>query len=161
MQCWRLNRQFVQLIGLLPTNITLKLCNIHKHIKFKLVKKCQTPMQYCIHWFCGVLTFCQKSGFHTLIWSYFNKDKTLTTFEICGTKPGLSRPILKNLGFLVFLIFKSDFLLFHVKLCKFLWIHWIYNVQHRSAWASLRSAWVSQLFSWSYSCVQCSACDCA
>jgi len=22
--------------------------------------------------------------------------------------------------------------------CKFLWIHWIYNIQHRSAWVSLR-----------------------
>jgi len=52
-------------------------------------------------------------------------------------KPELSEPILKNLGFsfflkpknpenlgfLGFLFFKSEFLLFHVKLCKFLRIH--------------------------------------
>jgi len=36
-------------------------------------------------------------------------------------------------------------------------IGFINNVQHRSAWVSLHV----QLFSWSYSCVQCSACDCA
>jgi len=62
----------------------------HKHIKFKLVKKYQTPMQCCIHWFYGFLTFCPKSGFITLTWNYFNRGTALiTTFGIWRTKPFL------------------------------------------------------------------------
>ena len=41
-------------------------------------------MQYCIHLFCGFLTFCPKSGFLTLIWNYFKRSATLTTFGILG-----------------------------------------------------------------------------
>src|SRR6218665_2526506 len=51
---------------------------------------------------------------------------------------GFFKPKKLKLGFLGFRIFKSDFLLFHVKLCKFLRIHWIYNVQHSMSYYSQR-----------------------
>jgi len=59
------------------------LSNKYKHIKFKLVKKCQTQMRYCIicmHWFCRFLTLlCPRSGFITLIWNYISSGTALTT----------------------------------------------------------------------------------
>ena len=60
------------------------LSNKRKYIKFKPIKKCETLMQYCIHWFCGFLTFCLKSGFFALIWNHFNRGTAVTTF---GIKP--------------------------------------------------------------------------
>ena len=75
------------------------------------------------------------------------------TMAIGHLLPGLSKPILKNLGrlgflknlktwkvrflgFLGFLIFKSDF----------------YNVQHRSAWISLRAVEIIDIITLDIAC---------